>query len=163
MRGRSCHRTPGSRWRRGPIEVNGLARFDQIGSVKTWIPLCWSSSVEWLTIVTSSSRPSTRSGGLDGSTSEIKRGEGSIRLVSFHRRRSRKPRVCGAPGLKKRLPSKWLESCAWPCCTNLYLRTLSGGLVPQKAPTCRTGRSYAAPTGARHLNRKKWWPQREHL
>ena len=34
MRGRSSHRTPGFLRRRGPIQVNGLARSDQIGSVK---------------------------------------------------------------------------------------------------------------------------------
>ena len=55
MRGRSSHRTPGFRKRRGPIQVSGLARSDQIGSVRILIPLCWSSSVEWLTSVIRSS------------------------------------------------------------------------------------------------------------
>ena len=36
MRGRSSHRTPGSLRRRGPIQVSGLARSDQIGSVRMW-------------------------------------------------------------------------------------------------------------------------------
>ena len=93
MRGRSSHRTPAFLWRRGPIEASGLARSDQIGSVKIWESLCWSSNVEWLTSVTRSSLPATRDGGFDGSTSATKRADGSGRLVSFHRKTSKKPRA----------------------------------------------------------------------
>src|SRR6266446_9697122 len=128
MRGRSSHRTPTGRRRRGPIEVNGLARTDQIGSVRMLIPLCWSSRVEWLISVTRSPLPSTREGGFDGSTSETKRADCSGRLVSFHRRASRKPRAWGASGLKKRFPSKCLGNGGEPaCCTSLHLLTVQGG------------------------------------
>src|SRR5258708_23210427 len=53
-----------------------------------------------------SSLPSTTAGGFVCVTSSTKRGDRSGRLESFHRRRSRKPRTCDAPGLKKRFPSK---------------------------------------------------------
>jgi len=92
MRGRSSHRTPGCLRRRGPIDESGLARSDQMGSVKIWEFPCWSSSEEWLISVTSSASFSTRDGGFDGSTSATKRGDGSGRVVSFHRTTSRKPR-----------------------------------------------------------------------
>jgi hypothetical protein len=49
--------------------------------------------VEWLTSVTRSSLPATRDGGFDGSTSATKRADGSGRLVSFHRKTSKKPRA----------------------------------------------------------------------
>ena len=93
MRGRSSQRTPGFRRRRGPAQVNGLVRSDQIGSVKMFEPRRWSSSVEWLISVTRSWFPSTEAGGLDGFTSSTKRGEGSGRVVNFQRTRSRKPRA----------------------------------------------------------------------
>src|ERR1700689_4548289 len=64
------------------------------------------STVAWLISVMRSSPPSTPEGGFVCSTSATKRGDGSGRLASFHRRRSRKPRTCGASGLKKRFPSK---------------------------------------------------------
>ena len=75
------------------MEVSGLARSDQIGSVNMLEPLCWSSTVEWLISVTRSSLPCTEDGGFDGSTSETKRADGFGRLVSFHRKASRKPRA----------------------------------------------------------------------
>jgi hypothetical protein len=106
MRGRSSHCTPGFLRRRGPIQATGLARSDQIGSVKMFDPLCWSSNVEWLIKVTRSSLPSTREGGFDGVTSETKCAHFSGRLVSFHFNALRNPRAWGAPGLKKRFPSK---------------------------------------------------------
>jgi hypothetical protein len=105
-RGRSSNRTPGARRRRGPSDENGLARSAQIGSVKTFTPSTCSSIVEWFTNVARNSSPSTPEGGLEGSTSKTKRGDGSGRLVSFHRRASKNPCACGAFGLKKRRPSK---------------------------------------------------------
>ena len=53
-------------------------------------------------------------GGFVCSTSATRRGDGSGRLVSFHRRASRKPRTCGASGLKKRLPSKCFGNSGVP-------------------------------------------------
>src|SRR5665213_1045951 len=69
-------------------------------------PRCCNRTVAWFTSVIRRSSPSTVLGGTVCSTSSIKRGDGCGRLVSFHRRRSRKPRAPGAPGLKKRAPSK---------------------------------------------------------
>src|SRR5580704_13078022 len=46
-----------------------------------------------------------RRGGTDSSTSEMKLGDGSGRLVSFHRRTSRSPGAREASGLWKRFPS----------------------------------------------------------
>ena len=134
--------------RRGPIEVMGLARSDQMGSVKMLIPLCWSNSVEWLISVTRSSLPSTQGGGFDGSMSETKRADGSGRLVSFHRRTSRKPWASGASGLKKRFPSKCVGNGSEPaCCTTLIYSQFSGrpsetrvveaGLIHLVASNCR--------------------------
>ena len=91
MRGRCSQSTPGCRRRRGPIHARGPARSDQMGSVKMLQPFCWSSTVEWLTSVTRRALPSTPEGGFDGFTSAMKPGDFSGRLVSFHRRTSRKP------------------------------------------------------------------------
>src|SRR5256884_7355730 len=63
----------------------------------------------YTTLFRSSALPFTRGGGWDGSTSGMKLGDGSGRLVSFHRMTSPKPGTCGASGLKKRLPSKRSE------------------------------------------------------
>ena len=67
--------------------------------VKMLESLCWRSTVEWFTRVVRSSLPSTWRGGMDGSTSETNLGDGSGRLVSFHRKTSSNPRACGASGL----------------------------------------------------------------
>ena len=127
IRGRFSHRTPGALRRRGPIAASGLARSDQIGSVNMCELLCWSSTVEWLISVTRNWFSSTQDGGFDCSTSETKRADGSGRLVSFHRKTSRKPRAGEAFGLKKRFPSKCLGNggAPVPCSTNLYLLTVS--------------------------------------
>ena len=93
MRGTSPHCTPGARRRRGPIDENGLARSDQIGSVKMWAPLCCISSVEWLINVTRNWPSSTHDGGCDGMTSETNGADLSGRLVNFHRRTSTNPRA----------------------------------------------------------------------
>ena len=126
--GRSSQRTPGSLRRRGPTMASGPARSDQIGSVKMWEPLCWSRTVEWLIMVTRSWSPSTRDGGLDGSTSETNRADGSGRLVSFHRKTSRKPRAEEALESKKRFPSKCLGNggAPAPCCTISIYSQFSG-------------------------------------
>src|ERR1039457_2617574 len=88
-----------------------------------WEPGCWSSTVEWLISVTRSWFSATQAGGFDGSTSATKRADGSGRLVSFHRKTSRKPRAEEAPELKKRFPSKCLGNggAPVPCCTNLSI------------------------------------------
>ena len=93
MRGRSSNRTPGFLRRRGPAQLTGLARSDQIGSVKMFSPYCWSSRVEWLISVTCSRFPSMEDGGFDCSTSEKKRADDAGRVVSFHRSASRRPRT----------------------------------------------------------------------
>src|SRR5258708_1432677 len=97
------------------------------------IPLCCSSTVEWLISVTRSSLPSTEDGGFDGSTSETKRADNSGRLVSFHRKASRKPRTWGASGLKKRFPSKCAGNGGEPvCCTSLFTHSFHGMRVNQE-------------------------------
>lgn len=77
--------------------------------------------MEWLISVTRSWLPSTEDGGFDCSTSKTKRADGFGRLVSFHRKTSRKPRAEEAFGLKKRFPSKCLGNggAPVPCCTHL--------------------------------------------
>lgn len=76
-----------------------------------WELRCWSSTVEWFTRVARNSPPSTRRGGIDCLISETNAGDGSMRLVAFHRKTSSHPSACGASGLKKRLPSKCFGNC----------------------------------------------------
>ena len=63
MVGRSENATPGRRTRRGPAQVRGLARSDQIGSVSTVTPCVCTRNVEWLTNVAARSSPATDRGG----------------------------------------------------------------------------------------------------
>ena len=165
MRGRSSHRTPGSRRRRGPIHENGLARSDHMGSVRILIPPCCSSTVAWLINVTRNCWPSTHAGGFEGTTSAIKRGDFSGRLLSFHRRTPEKLPAWEPPGLKNRLPSKCCGNGEAPalCCTISIYSQVPGALwginfglqrgvdrIPNLHRDCGA-RSSCPASGARHL------------
>jgi len=52
MGGRSSNGSPGGDTRLGPANESGLARFDQLGSVRTFTPSSWTSRVAWPTHVT---------------------------------------------------------------------------------------------------------------
>ena len=52
MGGRSSKARPGGVTRLGPAKLNGLARSDHCGSVRTLTPSSWKSSVAWPTHVT---------------------------------------------------------------------------------------------------------------
>src|SRR5579872_524202 len=156
MRGRSSQRTPGYLRRRGPIQATGLARSDQIGSVRRLDPACWSRTVEWLISVTRNSAPSTLDGGLVGSTSEIKGGDGSGRLVSFHRNTSSQPRGSAPPALKKRFPSKCLGNGGRAsACTNLIYSQLGGGFAWHSEPASTYFHVVRASASASHPRRSR--------
>ena len=64
MGGRSSSLSPGACTRRGPVNETGLARSDQMGSVRIFTPSAWMRNVLCPTGVTSSCPFATRAGGL---------------------------------------------------------------------------------------------------
>ena len=57
---------PGGLTRLGPAKVTGLARSDQIGSVRMLSPPVWIKSVAWPTMVTRKASGAKRSAGAAG-------------------------------------------------------------------------------------------------